>query len=62
MTRQSIAIDVRDTAAALAIASQPSTLFRLARRLELLALTLVEISTAEGRRVLDAETGKDVFA
>jgi hypothetical protein len=61
MKRQSLAIDLRDTAGQIAVARRPSELFRLARRIELLGTTLAAVAAAEGRRVLEAETGPDLF-
>jgi hypothetical protein len=54
MTRQSLALSVRATAGALAVARNPADLFRLARRLARLAPCLESAAYADARATIDA--------
>lgn len=56
MNRRALALDIRDTAADLAVARRPSDLFRLVRRISRLAPCLESAACAEAREILDAES------
>jgi hypothetical protein len=55
MTRQSLAMSVRSLAGSIAVARNPSDLFRLSRRLAHLAPCLQATACADARAIIDAE-------
>lgn len=61
MTRQSMAIAVRDAASRSAVSRRPSELFALANRLDRLAVVLAALIREDARRILDDETNPRSF-